>query len=86
VGRAKVIGVISERFHDDIVVAKIANSSLRLGDELYIYGKGMTGIAEVKSIQLASVSHTELEIEGEREVGLRLGIRAKVGCELIRLT
>jgi hypothetical protein len=34
---------------------------------------------------IAPVWETTVDIKEEREVGLRLGIRAKVGCELIRL-
>jgi hypothetical protein len=85
-GKAKVLGVISERFHDDIVVAKITNSSLKIGDTVYINGKGLTMIGEIKSIQLDDVNHDSADITDEREVGLRLGVRAKEGCELVRFS
>jgi hypothetical protein len=84
VGRAHVLGVISERFRDDVVVAKIAKSSLKTGDTIYIFGENLTMIGKIKSIQLDSVDHDAADIVGEREVGLRLGVRAKKGCELIR--
>jgi hypothetical protein len=85
-GKAQVLGFISERFRDDIVVAKIANSSLKVGDTVYINGKGLTMIGEIKSIQLDDINHDAADILDEREVGLRLGVRAKKGCELIRLS
>lgn len=83
-GRATVIGVISERFRDDIVVAKIAGATLSIGDELYVYGKGLASIAKVKSMRLNDVDVQAAKIAEETEVGLRIGVRAKVGCELIR--
>jgi hypothetical protein len=84
VGKAQVLGIISERFRDDVVVVKIANAKLAVGDPIYIFGKGLTMIGEVKSIQLNDVDYPDVNITKEREVGLRLGVRAKKGCELIR--
>lgn len=43
-------------------------------------------IGEIKSIQLDDINHDAADILDEREVGLRLGVRAKKGCELIRLS
>ncbi len=85
IGKAQVLGVISERFREDIVVAKIAESDLAVGDIIYIHGKGVAMIGKVQSIQLNDVDFTAVVIKDETEVGLRLGVRAKVGCELIRL-
>jgi hypothetical protein len=84
--KAQVLGVISERFHDDIIVAKIANSSLKVGDTVYINGKGLTMIGDIKSIQLDDVNYDAADITEEREVGLRLGVRARIGCELIKFS
>lgn len=83
-GKATVIGVIAQRYHDDIVVAKIANATLKIGEPLYIFGKGLTMVGEVKSIQLDDVDVQTATIVAETEVGLRIGVRAKKGCELIR--
>jgi hypothetical protein len=85
-GRATVVGVISEQFRDDIVVAKVTNATLSIGDGLYIFGKGMTMMAEVKSIQLNGSDVQTTVIVNETEVGLRIGVRAKKGCELIRFS
>ena len=84
-GKAQVLGVISKRYSGDVVVAKIANATLTIGDPIYISGKGLTMIGSVSSIQLDDVDHQTVTIAEEREVGLRLGVRAKEGCELIRL-
>lgn len=84
VGRATVIGTISERFREDVVVAKIANAVLSTGDELYVFGRGLTMVAQVRSIQLNNVDVNKADIAQETEVGLRIGVRARVGCELIR--
>jgi len=70
-GRATVVGVISERFHDDIVVAKVKNATLSVGDGLYIFGKGLTMIGGVKSIRLNDVDVETATIVNETEVGLR---------------
>lgn len=85
-GRATVVGVISEQFRGDVVVAQVANATLSLGDQLYVFKKGMTMIAELKSIQLDDVSMDTVVVAEETEVGLRLGVRARVGCELLRLS
>ncbi len=84
-GRATVVGHISERYHDDIIVAKITNATLAVGDSLYVFGKGLTMTAEVRSIQLDDVDVAAATVVDETEVGLRIGVRAKVGCELLRL-
>lgn len=83
-GRATVIGVITERFRDDIVVAKVAGATLSIGDDLYVCGKGLATIAKVKSMRLNDVEVQTATISEETEVGLRIGVRAKVGCELVR--
>lgn len=85
-GKAQVIGIISERLSGNIVIAKIANSSIRIGDTVYINGKGLTMIGKIQSIHLDDVNHDAADITDEREVGLSLGVRAKKGCELIRLS
>jgi len=85
-GRATVVGVISERFRNDIVVAKVTNATISVGDGLYIFGKGLALMAEVKSIQLNDVDVQTVTIVDETEVGLRIGVRAKAGCELVRLS
>lgn len=84
-GRTTTVGFISERFRDDIVVAKVANATLTVGDDLYVFGKGLTMRAKIGSIQLNDVGVKTADIDAETEVGLRIGVRAKVGCELIRL-
>lgn len=84
-GRAQVVGTILERYHDDIVVAKVANASIRVGDRLYLFGRRLTNIAEIKSIQVDGISADEVHVEADQEIGLALGVRGSVGCELIRL-
>lgn len=84
VGRATVFGIVSERFREDIVVAKISRTTLSVGDEFYVFGKGITATAKVSSIQLAGSDVQVVEVNEETEVGLRIGVRSKVGCELIR--
>ncbi len=81
---ATIVGLISERFHDDIVVAKISNATIAVGDPLYVFGKELTMMAVVSSIRLDDVDVPNATITVETEVGLRIGVRAKVGCELIR--
>lgn len=85
-GRATVVGVISERFSEDIVIAKVTNATVSVNDRLYIWGKGLTMQAEVRSIRLADVEVETATVGVETEVGLRIGVRAKVGCELVAVT
>lgn len=85
IGRATVVGIISERFSEDVVVAKVTNATLSVNDGLYIFGRGLTMMAEVKSIRLNNADVQTAAITNETEVGLKIGVRAKVGCELIRL-
>jgi hypothetical protein len=84
VGRASVVGIISERYNGDVVVAKVTDATLSLNDGLYIYGKGLTMMANVKSIRIDDADVQTVAVTTETEVGLRLGVRAKVGCELLR--
>lgn len=83
--RATVVGVISERYRNDVVVAKVSNATLSIGDQLYVFKKGMTAIAKIKSIQMNSVNMDSITVTDEMEVGLRIGVRVNVGCELLRL-
>ena len=85
IGKANVVGVISERFRDGIIVAKVTNAVLRVGDPLYVLGKGTTMVAEIKSIQLNDIDVPTATITEETEVGLSIGVRANVGSELIRI-
>lgn len=84
-GTARVLGVISERYRDDIVVAKVTNATITVGDDLYVLGRKITMMAKIGSIQLNDVPVDTITITNETEVGLTLGVRAMVGCELIRL-
>lgn len=83
--RATVVGRISERLRGDIVIAKVSDTTLTIGDKLYVFKKGLTMIAEVRSIQLDGKNVKTVTAAKEIEVGLRLGVRTKEGCELIRL-
>ena len=85
-GRATVVGVISERFRNGIVVAKVTNATLSVGDGLYIFGKGLTMMVEVQSIQLNDADVQTATIVDETEVGLGIGVRAKAGFELVRFS
>lgn len=40
---------------DDVVVARVSNATITVGDPLYVFGKGLTMMAELKSIQLNDV-------------------------------
>ena len=83
-GKVKVLGVISERFKDDIVVAKITNATLTVGDQVYVQGNKLTMLGRIESIQLDGVPCEVATIASVQEVGLRLGVRAKTGCELLQ--
>jgi selenocysteine-specific translation elongation factor len=64
---------------------KSQNASVRVGDKLYVYGRRMTSIAEIKSMHVNDVAHDTVDVTAEQEIGLRLGIRGSIGCDLIRL-
>jgi hypothetical protein len=85
IGRAVVVGTVSELIRGGVVVANIVDANIKVGDTLYVYGKGLTGCAQVSGIQLDDVEHESVGIKEGREVGLKLGIRPKTGCELLRL-
>ena len=71
IGRATVIGMISERFSNDIVVAKVTNATVSVNDRLYVWGKGLTMLAEVKSIRLADIEVETAKVTVETELGLK---------------
>ena len=47
-GLATRVGVIFERFRDGVVVAKMMNATVSVGDHLYVFGKGTTSAVIVK--------------------------------------
>jgi hypothetical protein len=82
-GQATVVGVISERFREDIVVAKVRNATISVGDVLYVLGNNLTMTADIRSIHVNDVKVDSIVVVEETEVGLRIGVRAREGCELI---
>lgn len=81
-GKLRVLGKITEKYHDDIIVAKITNASLAIGQEIYILGKEKILIGKIGSIQINDVNHQEFTVLDETEVGLTIGVNAKAGYEL----
>ena len=82
IGKLVVIGKVSEKFHDDIVVAKMRSTELVVGQEIYVLGPNKVLIGKVGSIQLDGADHQELIVTDEAEIGLAIGVTAKVGYEL----
>jgi hypothetical protein len=83
-GRATVLGTIIHRHRDDIVIAKMKNVDIKIREKIYVQGSGLILLGEINSIQINDADHEHIAIHNEREVGLKIGVRAKTGCQIIR--
>lgn len=70
-GKLRRAGKVSEHFRDNVVVAKLSDCKISVGCEVFLYGEKYCYRAKVESIQLNDVSHEEVQIEHETEVGIK---------------
>jgi len=82
-GRAKSIGQITERFKDNIVVARLHDCSLLKSMDVLLWGKYYCCTAIIESIRLNDIAYDNLDIDGETEVGLKRNCPSPRHPELI---
>jgi hypothetical protein len=84
-GRVKSIGKVTERFKDNIVVAKMQGCALVKNMELLLWGQHYCYSAIIESIQLNDISHEKLDVGDETEVGLKLNCPSQKHPELLQV-
>lgn len=84
-GRARVIGTVSERFRNNIVVAKMQECSIRENMRVILFGQHFCYCAVVESIHVNDVAHIHLNVDRETEVGLRLNVPSQKQSEIVLL-
>jgi hypothetical protein len=84
-GRAKSIGKITERFKDNIVVAKMERCSLVKSMEVLLWGPHYCYSAIVEGIQLNATPHESIDVGVQTEVGLKLSCPSQKHPELIQI-
>ncbi|NEQ75818.1 MAG: hypothetical protein F6K23_23930 [Okeania sp. SIO2C9] len=84
-GKAKEIGEITEWFKKPkAAVARINNSSLSIETNVFLVSETSSycRLAKIESIQINDISHENIEITSEAEVGLKFDIDAKKGLKI----
>ena len=71
------VGKVTERFSNNVVVATVADCTLRVGMEMICFGDTYCHTALIESIQLDGGIQREVVIERETAVGLRLNVRTQ---------
>jgi hypothetical protein len=83
IGRAKVIGKVSERFRDNIVVAKMQKCEITDNMDVILFGQHYCYCAVIESIRVNDVPHNQLSVNGEIEVGLKLNIASQKQPDIV---
>jgi hypothetical protein len=83
-GAIDVVGSVIHTYRDNVIIVKVRNQDLNVGESLYAFEKGAVLITEIRGIQLEGTPHNYLRIDGEKEIGLQIGVKVRVGCELLR--
>jgi hypothetical protein len=84
-GSATRVGLITERFTNGAVVAKMSNVELRLGDTFYVCGESCCYPALVNSIQLNGDPQEGMVVTVETEIGLLFDRDVKSNRKLYRV-
>ncbi len=85
-GHVMKIGKISEWFKNPQAgVARINNSKLKLGDRLFLTGNADCQMAEIVSLQINDISHQEINISLETEVGIKFNINARENLDIYNI-
>ncbi|MFN0158375.1 MAG: hypothetical protein ACKVRP_09935 [Bacteroidota bacterium] len=82
-GSANRLGFVSEKFSNNIVVAKIKNATLTVGDRVYAMGKKSCFSSVILSIQMNNVSQQSVGITDETEVGIKFDKEVLEKMELV---
>jgi hypothetical protein len=82
-GRAHVIGEVTERFRNNVIVAKMQNCAVSEKMELLLFGPHYCYTAVVESIQLDDVPFVSLDVGPETEIGLKLNVPSQKHPQLI---
>jgi type II restriction/modification system DNA methylase subunit YeeA len=76
-GDAVEIGFISETLRNRVIIAKIKESVIDLGDTFFFMGENYCLVADIESMQVDDVSVSHIVVESEKEIGFRTSIEVK---------
>lgn len=81
-----VLGLVTETFRDNIVVATCDHGTLHVGDQLFFLRETDCVTARIDSLQVNGVDHTVVEIACEGfEVGIRSSVKVPRNSRLLRI-
>jgi len=81
-----IIGIVTEQYSNNIVVAKCNGGHLRVGQQLYFLKVNSCARATIESIQLNGVDAPELTInDNELEVGIKTSSRVSKNSKIIMI-
>jgi hypothetical protein len=87
IGRAKLVGPISEVFKDPraVIVKAIAGSEVVVGDQHVMISETCCAFGELLSCEVADVTHQSFVPAAETEIGLKFTCLPREGVEVFRL-
>ncbi len=79
-----IIGIVSERFSNNIVVAKLSNGAVQVGDHFHFLRERDCTTTEVLSIQLNGTDLQSINLDStETEIGMRLAAPVPRGAKVL---
>lgn len=86
IGQSINVGVVQESYQNgSIVVARMGETQVAVGDELILLGRRACKKVRILQIQVNDVDQDSLRTDNGQEVGLRLSSAAQIAMELHRL-
>lgn len=87
VGQAKEIGKISEWFRKPkAAVAKLKETTLSVGDNLFLVGESYCQMVKIESIQINDETTNIMQTSLELEVGIKFNVDAKQGLRIYKVS
>lgn len=80
-----VLGIVTETFHNNVIVAVCDRGPLTVGETLYFLRDTDCVNAVIESLQLNDLDQTEIRIDHPVEVGIRTSTRVRKKARLVRL-
>lgn len=84
--KAQIIGEVTEKFSGTIIVAKIQNANLAVGESLFFTKDQYCAKATIESIQINDLAQSEIAITSEQEVGLKTSIQVRKKARIVKMS
>jgi hypothetical protein len=85
IATATSIGIVTEKYRDGIIVAKIRDATVSLEDKLFFLGNQYCYRATIQSIQADDVPIDTITVTDEQEIGLKMSVEGRKKARLARL-